>query len=453
MTTRRELLQHAAGGLGLLGAYLCGQDAAAAATLHHPARARRLICLYLNGGFSHIDSFDPKPALDRLHGTPFPGEWKTDGKAGNLMRSPYAFRRAGQSGAPVSECFPRVAGVIDEFCIVRSMYTDFPIHPPSLYMMSCGDRNVGHPSVGSWLCYGLGALNRNLPAYVALSPGAPEGGPQLWSAGFLPGAHQATHIDNRETDPRKLVRFLPDEDTAPVEQRARVELASRLNRVHLAAHPGGGDALEASIAAMETAFAMQAEALEAFDLARETPATRARYGDTEFGRACLLARRLAERDVRVVSVFYGENAPWDHHDDVFLMREMAPAADAAIAALMTDLEARGLLRDTLVVITTEFGRTPTVQIGGPVPIAGGRDHNPEGFCTLLAGGGVKAGTIHGATDELGARAVDKRVHVHDLHATMLRLMGLDHKRLTYRHSGRDYRLTDTAGVVVEDIIA
>jgi uncharacterized protein (DUF1501 family) len=301
------------------------------------------------------------------------------------------------------------------------------------------------PSMGSWLTYALGSENQNLPGFIVLCPGRPVVGPQLWSNSFLPGIYQGTHINNRSIDPRTIIRDVNNRYLAPAEQRAQLDLLQRMNQAHLEQR-GRDEQLEARIASLEMAYRMQAEAQEAFDISRETQATRRLYGDGEFANACLLARRLAERDVRVIQIYYGNGQPWDDHNEITNHRTHARASDRAIAALLRDLKSRDLLKDTLVLWGGEFGRTPTAQ-------GRGRDHHHLGFTMWLAGGGVKSAHVHGATDEFGYAAVENRMHVHDLHATMLHLMGLDHERLTYRYSGRDFRLTDVHGRVVNDIIA
>jgi hypothetical protein len=306
--------------------------------------------------------------------------------------------------------------------------------------------------MGSWLTYGLGTQNQNLPGFVVLCPGAPVVGSQLWSATFLPAVYQGTHIDNSEKETDKLIQNLRNKTLTREQQREELDLLAKLNRRHIQVQ--GADAqLEASIQAAEIAFRMQAEAPEAFDIGRETPETRARYGDSEFGRGCLIARRLAERGVRMVQVYFGNFQPWDNHDDIEIHRTLAAQADPPIAALLQDLKASGMLKDTLVIIGGEFGRTPVVEVSGLIKVQNGRDHNNQGFSYVLAGGGVKNGMVYGATDDFGFMAVDHPVHIHDLHATVLHLMGLDHTRLTYRYSGRDFRLTDVAGTVVQDILA
>jgi Protein of unknown function (DUF1501) len=414
---------------------------------HFPARAKRVIFLFMNGGPSHVDTFDPKPALERYAGQDPPASVATGRrKRGKIMPSPFPARSHGQSGIEVTNLFPHVAGCIDEICVLRSMYTDNPNHEPSLLMMNSGNMQPIRPSLGSWLVFGLGSENQNLPGFVVLCPGKPVVGPQLWSSSFLPGIYQGTHIHNQSIDPDRIIRDVTNRHLARSEQRAMLDLVQELNREHLESRTADL-ALEARIASMEMAFRMQFEAREAFDLANESRFTRQEYGDGEFGSACLIARRLVERGVRVVQVYYGSDQPWDDHQDINKHRDHARKSDRPIAALLKDLKARGLLEDTLVIWGGEFGRTPYSEG------AKGRDHHSLGFSMWLAGGGVKGGFVYGATDELGMQAVTGRMHVHDLHATILHLMGLDHERLTYRYSGRDFRLTDVSGHVAREVLA
>jgi Protein of unknown function (DUF1501) len=419
----------------------------AARPSHFPARAKRVIFLFMNGGPSHVDTFDPKPALRRYAGQEPPKGLLTGRrKTGRLMPSPFSAGPRGQSGIEVSELFPHVSACIDEICVLRSMYTDNPNHEPSLLMMNSGNMQPIRPSLGSWLTFGLGTENQNLPGFVVLCPGKPVVGPQLWSSSFLPGIYQGTHIQNQTIDPDRIIRDLSNRRLSAAEQREQLGLIQALNERHAETH-GRDQALEARIASLEIAFRMQFEAREAFDIARESAPTRDLYGSGEFASACLIARRLVERGVRVVQIYYGNAQPWDDHKDINLHRDHAQKSDRPVAALLEDLKARGLLEDTLVIWGGEFGRTPYSEG------AKGRDHHSLGFTMWLAGGGVRGGFVHGATDELGMQAVASRMHVHDLHATILHLMGLDHERLTYRYSGRDFRLTDVSGRVAREIIA
>lgn len=455
---RREALQKMGAGFGTLGFINALHGEANTGPLapkapHFQPKAKRVIFLFLNGGMSHIDTFDPKPMLIRHDGEPMPGpKIQTDRASGNLMRSPFSFRKHGQSGTEVSDIFPRVASVIDNICVIRSMYSDNGNHGPSLLMMNSGHGLTGRPSMGSWLTYGLGSENQNLPGFVVLCPGYPVLGAQLWDSAFLPSVYQGTYIPSGEREPDKLVANIRNRQYDIAQQKDQLSLLDELNRSYLA-RVGPQPDLEAGIRSMEVAFRMQTAAPEVFDISKESAATRARYGDGDFGRACLTALRLAERGTRMVQVYFGNFQPWDSHDDIRLHSKLAHAADGPIASLIEDLKSRGMFDDTLVIIGSEFGRTPMIQNSGLEKVGNGRDHNVHGFCMLLAGGGVKGGITYGATDDFGFKAVEKRCHVHDLHATVLHLLGIDHKRLTYRYSGRDFRLTDVEGNVVHEILA
>jgi hypothetical protein len=460
MLTRRDLLQRTATGFGLIGLASLMNDQNLLATPeaagnplapkppHFPARAKRIIHVFMNGGPSQVDTFDPKPELLRYNGRA-PGGTLANVRGGTrtLMASPYRFHRCGQSGLPVSEIFPRIAEHADDLCVIRSMYTNVPNHEPSLLMMTCGDTQPVRPSMGSWLVYGLGTENQNLPGFITMCPGIPVVGPALWSNSFLPGIFQGAHINNSNMDPRRVLQNLSNGYLSQAAQREQVDLMRRLNEMHLAQRGGSDNPLEARIQSMEMAFRMQFEAQEVFDLNRETQATRELYGRGPFNEACLVARRLVERGVRVVQIFTGAGQPWDDHGDIANHRNNARTVDQPVAALLADLKRRGMLDDTLVLWGGEFGRTPTSEG------AKGRDHNSSGFSVWLAGGGIKAGMAYGASDEFGFAAAENRMHVHDLHATMLHLVGIDHERLTYRYSGRDFRLTDVSGTVARAILA
>ena len=478
--TRREALCRIGNGFGMLAfAGLVGESLAAAGLdqrpaagatgkraqgLHHPARAKHVIFLFMNGGLSQVDSFDPKPMLDKYHGQPLPGgAVATERKTGALMRSPFTFSRYGKSGLEVSEIFPHVGSCADDICVIRSMQTDIPNHEPSLLMMNTGHIQVGRPSLGSWLTYGLGSENKNLPGYVVLCPDVPTTvGPPLWNSAFLPAVHQGTFIPSKverpdqiigkDFDPKKLVSFIHNEDFTLAEQRRELDLLATLDRMR---GPATADPqMEAAIGAMEVAFRMQTEAPDVFDIRKESQATLELYGPGSTARGCLMAVRLVERGVRMVQVYYAKGDPWDAHADIQEHRRTARNSDQAFAAVIKDLKSRGLFNDTLVVCGSEFGRTPVVEVGGGAgPSQSGRDHNPFAFSLWLAGGGVKGGMTYGVSDDFGFKVVDKPVHVHDLHATILHLMGIDHTKLTYRYSGRDFRLTDVAGNVLHDIIA
>ena len=415
---------------------------------HFAPRAKRIIHLFMNGGPSQVDTFDPKPMLEKYHGERPPGaDLKTERGTGGLLKSPFKFTNCGESGLPVSEIYPEVGKCIDDICVIRSMHTDVPNHEPSLLMMNSGITQPTRPSMGSWLCYGLGSENQNLPGFVVLCPGKPVVGPQLWSNSFLPGVFQGCHINNGNMDPTKVIPHLTNHYLDKPDQRSLLDLMAQLNRKHLAERERDSQ-LEGRIASMEMAYRMQMEAQEAFNLERETKYTRSQYGTGQFGNACLVARRLVERGVRMVQVFYGGGQPWDDHGKIESgHRTKGLDSDRSIAALLRDLKTRGLLDDTLILWGGEFGRTP-VSEGGT-----GRDHNNHGFTVWLAGGGVKGGMAYGATDEFGFAAQQNKVHVHDLHATILHLMGLDHEKLTYRYSGRDFRLTDVHGRIIGDILS
>jgi hypothetical protein len=456
--TRRDMLRTMGAGFGMTG--LAGTLSADTPTNplapknpHFAPKAKHVIFLFLNGGPSQVDTFDPKPLLQKYSGQPMPtGNLKTERKTGSLLGSPFKFNRYGKSGIEVSEIFPKLGECIDDCCVIRSMYTDIPNHEPSLFMMNCGTRVPGRPSMGSWLTYGLGSENQNLPGFIVLCPGYPIVGPQLWTSAFLPAIYQGTYIPNSEKTPDKLIHYIRNTEIKTPEQRRQLDLLAKLNGLGMELE-GADPILEANIQTSEIAFRMQAEAPDVFDITKEPEAVRARYGDNDFGRGCLMARRLIEKGVRMVQVYYGNGQPWDNHDDILIHHELANKADAPIAALLQDLKASGLLDETLVIIGGEFGRTPVVEVSGLIKYQNGRDHNSWGFSTVLAGGGVKAGTTYGATDDFGFKAVDKPVHIHDLHATALHMLGMDHTKLTYRYSGRDFRLTDVAGNVVHDIIS
>jgi hypothetical protein len=418
---------------------------------HFTGKAKRVVHLFMNGGPSQVDTFDPKPLLDRYHGKPLSGpNLRTERKTAGALRSPFAFKRYGKSGIEVSDLFARTAERhIDRLCIVRSMHADVPNHEPSLMLMNTGDGRLPRPSLGAWVTYGLGSENQNLPGFIAMCPGGyPIVGPQNWRSAFLPGAYQGTYLDTQHTDLNRLIENI--RPGAPLaEQRRQLDLVRKLNERHLGER-GHDDHLEARIQAFELAYRMQREAEEAFDIRREPAKVREAYGHGTHGRQLLITRRLLERGVRVVQVWSGGGQPWDNHDGLAVNhRNLAASWDGPIAAFLSDLHDRGLLDSTLVMWGGEFGRTPVAELPG----LSGRDHNHYGFTMWLAGGGVKGGHVHGATDDFGFQAVEKKVHVHDLHATVLHLLGFDHERLTYRYAGRDFRLTDVHGHVVREILA
>ena len=443
---RRTMIQALAGGagsLGLVSQVLSDQSPG----LHHRASASRVIQLFMNGGPFQGDFLDPKPLLSKYEGQrPAEADLRTERATAGLLSSPFKYSKQGESGLPMSELLPGLARHADELCVVRSMYTDNPNHGPALLLMNNGTITPTVPSMGAWMMYGLGSENKNLPGYVVLCPGRPSRFSILWNSAFLPSRYQGTYINHSSLDPEKMIPFLTNPTIGREQQQRQMGLLQQLNRRHLEKRVTDRK-LEARIAAMETAFRMQFSASDAFDLARETTDTRERYGKGHFANGCLLARRLAERDVRFIQVYHGNGQPWDTHNDHHKKsRELAGTMDQPVAALLDDLKERGMLEDTLVVWGGEFGRTPTTENGN------GRDHNHYGFTMWMAGGGVRGGMSHGETDDFGFKAVTDRVHIHDLHATILHLLGIDHERLTYRYAGRDFRLTDVYGNVITPII-
>src|SRR5262245_29496114 len=462
--TRRELLKRTGTGLGLLGlgSLLAGagggaepdpRNPLAPRAPHFPAKAKRFIHVYLNGGPSHLDTFDRKPLLERYAGQMLPaGNLTTERRTGAALPSPFLFRRYGQSGLEVSELFEKTAAHSDEICVIRSMYANTPNHEQSMRLMNCGDERLSRPSMGAWINYGLGTENQNLPGFVAMCPGLPVADTSNWRSAFLPGIYQGTHIDTRRTRVEELLENIRNTQVTRSDQRRQLDLLAELNRRHQ--QPRAEEAaLEARIQSFELAYRMQMEATDAFDISREPTRIRQAYGDHIQGRQLLIARRLIERGVRFVQVYHGDVQPWDSHDNLERNhRQLARECDGPIAALLSDLKRLGLFEETLVLCGGEFGRTPAVELMNGRP-AQGRDHNHWGFSVWLAGAGVRGGMTHGATDEFGYRAVQNRVHVHDLHATILHLMGFDHEGLTYRYAGRDFRLTDVHGGVVREILA
>lgn len=457
---RRELLRRTGMGFGLLGAAALAQEPCRASddlnplapkAPHFPAKARHVIHLFMNGGPSQVDTFDPKPLLDKYHGKTLPTpNLQTERKTGAAMRSPFAFKKYGQSGIEISELFEQTARHADDLCVIRSMKAEVPNHEPSLMLMNCGDGRLPRPSMGSWITYGLGSENQSLPGFLALCPGGyPIVATQNWRSSFLPGAYQGTYIDTQHTDVQKLIENIRNDGLSREAQRRQLDLVQGLNAAHRAARPGDPQ-LDARIQSFELAYRMQFEASEAFDTSREPESIRRLYGEGTHARQLLIARRLVERGVRFVQVWSGAGQPWDNHDGLETEhRNLARSWDQPIAALLTDLKQRGLLESTLVIWGGEFGRTPVAEL----PQLSGRDHNHYGFSMWLAGGGSRGGYVHGATDEMGFAAVEKPVHVHDLHATVLHLLGFDHEKLTYRYAGRDFRLTDVHGNVIRELIA
>jgi hypothetical protein len=464
--TRRDLLRRGGMGFGTLGLAsimaadgLLSSQAHADTDLHplapkapqFPAKAQRVVHLFMNGGPSQVDTFDPKPLLDKYHGKPLPNpNLRTERKTSGALRSPYKFAKYGQSGLDVSEIFKETAKHADDLCVIRSMVADVPNHEPSLMLMNCGEARQPRPSLGSWVTYGLGSENQNLPGFLALCPGGyPITSTQNWRSAFLPGAYQGTYINTEHKDVRKLIENIKNASSTPEQQRRQMDLVRRLNEEHLATRKDDAQ-IEARIQSFELAYRMQFEAEEAFSLAGESADTKAMYGDTPIGRQLLLTRRLLERGVRFIQAWSGNDQPWDNHDNIEgAHRHQAHEWDQPISAFLTDLKMRGLLESTLVIWGGEFGRTPVAEL----PQLSGRDHNHYGFTMWMAGGGVKPGYVHGKTDEAGFAAIEGKVHVHDLHATILHLLGFDHEKLTYRYAGRDFRLTDVHGKVVRELLA
>lgn len=478
---RRDMLRFCGNGFGMLGLATLLEEAAradsgkrpASGTLGgglangmaspltvkspmFPARAKRVIFLFMSGGPSHVDTFDPKPRLIADNGKPLPFAKPAleRTRTGNLLGSPFAFKKHGQSGIEVSELFPQVAGCIDDICVIRSMVADNINHNGACLQMNTGEQAFSRPSLGSWLTYGLGSENQNLPGYLVISPAQPAQGAPLWASSFLPATYQGTLV----SDLKNPIANLSNPQTSLVQQRDQLDTLRQLNELHH--HDRAEDSqLSARIASYELAYRMQMQAPESFDVSKESAETRKLYGMEEkqteiFGTQCLMARRLVERGVRMVQVYHTATSKrsscqlWDQHGG---LRSELPAncasIDQPIAGLLKDLKARGLLEDTLVIWGGEFGRTPTAENPD------GREHHPFGFTMWMAGGGVKGGMVHGATDEFGWHSVQDVVHVHDLHATILHLMGIDHEKLTYFYGGRNYRLTDVYGTVVKSLLA
>jgi hypothetical protein len=504
--TRRDALRKVGNGFGMAAfASMIGNSIARAGgvagadgdiasyKLDHPAKVKRVIFLFMNGGCSSIDSFDPKPELTKYDGQPMPGGGiKTERRTGELMRSPFAFKKYGQCGMDISELWPNLGEVADDICWIRSVYTEIPNHEPACLMMNTGANQAGRPGIGSWITYGLGTENKSLPGFVVLCPTVPTTvGSPLWSNGFLPAIHQGTYISSRiqtrtnpdgspvedeeppmeemkdekgnvkkkkvaverAFDPKKLVSFVNNPKFELTEQRREIDLLQKLETLNKARVGEDAD-VEAVLKSMEVAYRMQTEAPQVFDVRKESQAVLDLYGEGTTARGCLQAVRLVEKGVRMVQVYYASGDPWDAHGDIMAHKVNAKASDQPFAAVIKDLKQRGLWKDTLVVCGSEFGRTPVREVGGGGgAVKKGRDHNPFGFTMWLSGGAVKGGTIYGATDDFGFKAVEKPVHVHDIHATILHLLGIDHTKLTYRYSGRDFRLTDVAGNVLHDVIA
>jgi hypothetical protein len=460
--TRRDLLRRCGAGFGLVGlANIFAQEQGeshplAAKRPQFPPRAKHVIQILANGGPGQMDTFDPKPMLTKYHGQRLPLHFATERPTGAALGSPFSFDRYGECGMEVSELFAPLARLhADDLCVVRSMHTDTPIHENSLRLMNCGASTMARPSIGAWITYGLGTENQNLPGFVVLVPsGMPVAGADNWQSSFLPGSYQGTYIETLNKRPRDLIEHLHNAFLEEGDQRAQLDFVQRLNRTHLASRHD--PALEARIHSFETAFRMQSAATDAFDIDREPGHIRKMYGESAQAKQMLIARRLVERGVRFVQVWHGTLQPWDSHNNIAAEhRRLANESCQGLTALLTDLKERGLLEETLVIWGGEFGRTPTVELtqDNQLKPTAGRDHNNHAFTMWLAGGGVKGGKIHGATDDFGFHAVEDRVHVHDLQATVLHLLGIDHTKLTYRHSGRDFRLTDVHGAVVRELLA
>ena len=459
------MLQRSAGGFGFLAlqAMLASEQVKAAASNplaakqpHMPARAKRVVFLFMKGGPSHVDTFDPKPLLQRDDGKPYPFKQPRVqfAETGKLLKSPWKFKQHGQSGLPVSELFPNVATCIDELCVLRSVHGTNPAHGGALLKLHTGSDTQVRPSMGSWVIYGLGTENENLPGFITICPTLAHGGVNNWGAAFLPAYCQGTPIGNASIPAEKaLVRHIRNDLISPTLQRKQLDFLNAVNHEHLAM-AGANGALEGRISSFELAFRMQSAMPDAQDVSGESEATRKLYGmdnpvTANFGRQCLMARRFLERGVRFVQVTHSDSeVQWDQHGNLYKGHSKnAAEVDKPIAGFLKDLKSRGLLDDTLVIWGGEFGRTPTAQGKD------GRDHNPNGFTMWMAGGGVKKGFAYGATDDYGYYAMEDKMHVNDLHATILHILGIHHEKLTYRYAGRDYKLTDLAGVVATDIIA
>ncbi len=452
--TRRQFLNRVGMGVGALSLAtlmdprdLVAAPAKAAGPLaprapHFPAKAKAVIHIFAQGAPSHVDTWDPKPMLTKMNG-------KSIGKEGIALGSPFTFSKYGQSGLEVSSVFAKTAEHADDLAVIRSMWTDIPAHEVATVFMNTGSLRIAKPSMGSWLVYGLGTENQNLPGFIALrGAGLPPGGSTNYQAAFLPGVYQGTSINTQAPSVPQMIQNIRNTYVTKAEQRRQLDFIHQLNEVH-ARNLQRDAALETRLESYEIAFRMQAESLDAFDINKESTATRAAYGSSEQGKQLLIARRLVERGVRVVQVWH---QGWDHHQQLETrLTQKAKEIDQPLAALISDLKQRGLLDSTLVVWGGEFGRKSTRDRNGYDDP--GRDHNAKAFSMVLAGGGIKGGTVHGTTDEFGSAAINDKVHPHDLHATILQCMGLDHTRLTYRFNGRDFRLTDVAGNVVKPILA
>ncbi|MEM1441898.1 MAG: DUF1501 domain-containing protein [Verrucomicrobiota bacterium] len=426
---------------------------------HFPAKAKRVIHLFMNGGPSQVDTFDYKPELQKLDGQELPDSVKQTlqptqrNRVGTVWASPFKFSKHGESGLEISELYPNVAKHADKLCVIRSMQSEIANHSPGLLMMNCGHPVLARPSIGSWVLYGLGTESEDLPGYVVLMPnGMPTAQSRNWTSSFLPGVYQGTHIETNRKG-TEMIPHLKRSDIQTGTQRNLLRLTTQLNEQHAAKRPGD-ERLDSRIHSMELAFRMQTAATDAFDIQDEPEYVRESYGDTPVGRNLLMARRLAERGVRYVQCYHGAGQPWDSHSGLLPNHQkLTRESDQPIAALLEDLEARGMLEDTLVIWGGEMGRTSTIQKTANSDIERvGRDHHVDGFTVWMAGGGVKGGMAYGQTDDFALSVASDPVHVHDLHATILHLLGFDHEKLTYRFSGRDFRLTDVHGSVVKDLL-
>ena len=421
---------------------------------HFEPKAKRVIHFFMNGGPSQVDTFDPKPLLDKYDGKLLPNLLKTERPTGAGFKSPFSFKKYGQSGMEISELFSRTANFADDLCLIRSMHADVPNHEPSLGLMNCGEGRLNRPSMGSWIAYGLGTENENLPAYISMCPrGMPTRRTKNWQSAFLPSVYQGAYINTADTAVDKLVEFIKNTGLDQRQQRRQLDLLYELNEQHKEQRQNDQQ-LDARIQSYELAYRMQMDATDAFDISKEPETLRQAYGESDFGRQTLIARRLLERGVRFIQLWTGAGQPWDSPDEILDHRRLANDVDGAIAAFIADLKMRGLFEDTLIIWGGEFGRTPAVELPSPGNNIGkqhGRDHNHYGFSMWMAGGGARPGYVHGATDDFGFQAVENPVHVHDFHATMLKLLGFDNERFTYRYAGLDYRLTgvNECGVIKE----
>jgi hypothetical protein len=478
--TRREALCKVGNGFGMMALVgMLNQSLAQSATvasggaarLDYPQRVKRVIFLFMNGGMSQVDTFDRKPMLDKYDGQPLPPGFKlvSERKTGALMKSPFSFKKYGQCGIEISELWPHLAEHADDICWIRSVQTDIPNHEPGLLMVNTGAITVGRPSMGAWLTYGLGTENQNLPGFIVLSPDQPDDvGPPLYGNAFLPPTLHGTYVSDRiwdapdqnaalddrpvtvedAFDPRKLLSNINNPRFTLTEQQREMALFRDLEKMH-----GDDQVVDSAIKNMELAYRMQTEAPDVFDIRKESPATLNMYGSGSVARGCLTAVRLMEKGVRAVQIYHSKGDPWDHHEDITNHRVNARNSDRPFAAVIKDLKLRGLWKDTLILCGSEFGRTPVREVGGGGGLKKGRDHNIGAFTMWMAGGAVKGGLMYGTTDDFGLHAVENPVHIHDIHATILYLMGIDHTKLTYRFSGRDFRLTDVAGNVIKDVVA